>query len=367
MTFNRRIDRRAFFGLSGSALAAAVLAACGSSSSNSDSKAVANPKPTDGSENATLRLGYFPNMTHVQPNVGLENGAYAKQLGSNIKLETTPFNAGPAAIEALFAGSIDATYVGPSPAVNGYVQSQGKDLRIISGATSGGVLFVTRKGFDPKTAADFANRKIATPQLGNTQDVAARAWLKKNGLNAKEQGGNVTIVPTANAQQIQLFQNNDIDASWAPEPWGTRLIQEADGKLFLDERDLWPNRQFVITNLVVKTKYLQDHPGVIENLLRAHVDVTDYIQQNPSEAKAILNRRIEKDTNAAIPVKVIDAAWDNQDITFDPIASSLRKAADDAAGLGFLEKKPDLTNIYDLTILNKILAEKKLPPVKGFA
>jgi NitT/TauT family transport system substrate-binding protein len=360
----QRFDRRTFLSLSGGGLAALVAAACGSGGSDSGSSS-SSSSTGSAVDNATLRLGYFPNLTHVQPNVGLENGAFVRTLGEGVKLEPKAFNAGPAVIEALFAGSIDASYIGPSPAINGYVQSQGKDVRIIAGATSGGALLVVRKDAGINSPADFANKKIATPQLGNTQDVAARAWLKKNGLNAKEQGGNVTIVPTANAQQIQLFQKGDIDAAWAPEPWGTRLIQEAEGKLFLDERDLWPNRQFVVTNLIVKTKYLQDHPGVIEKLLRAHVEVTDYIKQNESESKALLNRRIEKDTNAAIPVKVIDAAWLNQDITFDPVASSLLKSANDAYELGFLDKKPDLANIYDLTLLNKVLREKNLAEVKG--
>src|SRR5262249_1845323 len=210
------------------------------------------------------------------------------------------------------------------------VRSDGKEGRIIGGATSGGVLFVTRTGFDPKSPADFAHKKIATPQLANTQDVAARAWLKKNGLNAKEQGGNVTIVPTANAQQIQLFQQGQIDASWAPEPWATRLIQEADAKLYIDERDLWPNKQFVITHLIVKTSYLNGHPQIIENLLRAHVDITDYINKNPADAKKLLNAQILKDTNAGIPDKVIDSAWANQTITFDPLVPTLLKAANDA-------------------------------------
>src|SRR3954452_8960996 len=250
-----KLNRRAFLIFSGGSVLAAACGGGGSSDSSSSSSS-SSSSAASGPDNSPLRLGYFPNMSHGQPNVGIQNGAIQKQLGEGVKLTTKAFNAGPAAIEALFAGEIDATYVGPSPSVNGYVQSSGKDLRIIAGATSGGVLFVTRKGFDPKSPSDFANKKIATPQLANTQDVAARAWLKKNGLNAKEQGGNVTIVPTANAQQIQLFQQGAIDASWAPEPWGTRLIQEAGGKLFLDERDLWPNKQFVITNLVVKTSYL---------------------------------------------------------------------------------------------------------------
>jgi NitT/TauT family transport system substrate-binding protein len=356
-----KLNRRAFLIFSGGA---ALAAACGGGSDD------AKPVPpgdvaSKAGQPATLRLGYFPNLTHVQPNVGLENGTFARTLGDNVRLEPKAFNAGPAVIEALFAGAIDASYIGPSPAINGYVQSQGKELRIIAGATSGGALLVVRRNAGISKPSDFANKKIATPQLGNTQDVAARAWLKQNGLNAKEQGGNVSIIPTANAQQIALFQKGDIDAAWAPEPWGTRLIQEADGRLFLDERDLWPNRQFVVTHLIVATKFLRDRPDVVENLVKAHVEVTDWIKANESEAKALLNRRIEKDTNAAIPQRVIDAAWQNQDITFDPIASSLRKAADDAAALGFLQGKPDLKDIYDLTLLNKVLAAKNVPAVRG--
>jgi NitT/TauT family transport system substrate-binding protein len=359
-----KLNRRAFLILSGGSVIAAACGGGGSDSSSTSSSS-GDVAASKAGTPATLRLGYFPNLTHVQPNVGLENGAFARTLSENVKLEPKAFNAGPSVIEAMFAGAIDASYIGPSPAINGYVQSQGKELRIIAGATSGGALLVVRKNAGISKASDFANKKIATPQLGNTQDVAARAWLKKNGLNAKEQGGNVNIIPTANAQQIALFQKGDIDAAWAPEPWGTRLIQEADGQLFLDEREIWPNKQFVVTHLIVATKFLKDRPDVVENLLKAHVEVTDYIKANAADARTLLNKRIEKDTNAAIPARVLEAAWANQDITFDPIASSLRKAADDAAELGFLQGKPDLKNIYDLTLLNKVLAGKNVPAVKG--
>jgi NitT/TauT family transport system substrate-binding protein len=359
-----KLNRRAFLILSGGSL---IAVACGGGGSDSNATSSSGSSSgSNGPDNSPLRLGYFPNMTHVQPNVGIQNGAFQKQLGEGVKLTTKAFNAGPSAIEALFAGEVDATYVGPSPALNGFVQSNGKDVRIVAGATSGGALFVTRRGFEPKAPSEFANKKIASPQLGNTQDVALRAWLKKNGLNAKEQGGNVTVVPTPNAQQIQLLQQGQVDAAWAPEPWGTRLLQEGGAKLYLDERDLWPNKQFVTTNLVVKTSYLNAHPQIIENLLRAHVDITDYIKSNAAEAKRLLNAQILKETHAALPENVMDAAWSNQDITFDPLASSVQKAANDAYELGFFDKKPDLGNLYDLKLLNKILAEKNLPAVKGF-
>jgi NitT/TauT family transport system substrate-binding protein len=359
---HRTLNRRRFLALTGAAgLSAAILAACGDSDEDSN----ASSGGSTGVDNATLRLGYFPNLTHVQPNVGLENGTFTRVLGSNIKLEQKTFNAGPSVIEALFAGSIDVSYIGPNPAINGFVQSDGKEVRIIAGAASAGALLVVRPGAEIKRPADFANKKIATPQLGNTQDVALRAWLKQNGLNAKEQGGNVNVLPTANADALALFKKGDIDGAWVPEPWATRLVQEAEGKVFLDEKTLWPGGDFVTTHLIARPKYIADHPTVIENLLRAHVEVTEYAKTNATEAKSLLNRSIEKATSAAIPSKVLDAAWENFRVTYDPIASSLKKSADDAYGLGFLEKNPNLGAIYDLAPLNRVLKEKQLPEVRG--
>lgn len=361
---NRR-DRRAFLISTGGLLLAAACGSGGSDRKDISPAGGAGSQSTRAAEQIRLRLGYFPNITHAQPNVGLERGTYQQILGESVKLETKTFNAGPTVIEAIFAGELDASYIGPNPAINGYVQSQGKEIRIVSGATSAGALFVIRQDRGINGPADFANKKIATPQLGNTQDVALRAWLKKNGLKAAEQGGNVRVLPTANADTLSLFKKGDIDGAWVPEPWGTRLIQEADGKVFLDERSLWPNGDFVTTHLIVRAKYLRDHPDAVEKLLRAHIDVTDYINANPPEAKLLLNRSIEKATSAALPVKVIDGAWPNMRVTFDPIASSLKKSADDAHALGFLDKKPDLSNIYDLTLLNRVLTDKQLPEVKG--
>ena len=360
---SNRLNRRSFLALSGGALGAAFLAACGGG--DDEPTASGSGATLDPNRAVTLRLGYFPNITHAQPNVGLERGTYSQVLGSNVKLETKTFNAGPSVIEAIFAGALDASYIGPNPAINGFVQSQGKDIRIVAGATSGGALFIIRPDRGINGPADFANKKIATPQLGNTQDVALRAWLKKNGLNAKEQGGNVTVLPTSNADTLTLFNKGDIDGAWVPEPWGTRLIQEAAGKVYLDERSLWPSGDFVTTHLIVRAKFLDENPDVIEKLVSAHVDVTDYINANASEAKALLNRSIEKATSAALPVKVIDGAWENQKITYDPIASSLKKSADDAFALGFLEKNPDLATIYNLSFLNKVLKARQLAEVKG--
>lgn len=339
-------------------LLAATTIACGGSEES------AGAEGSPAAENVTLRLGYFPNITHAQALVGLERGTYAEELGANVKLETKTFNAGPAAIEALFAGAIDATYIGPNPAINGYVQSDGKELRIVAGATSGGALLIVRPEAGINAAADFANKKVATPQLGNTQDVALRAWLQKNGLKDKDHGGTVQVIPTANADTLTLFQRGQIDAAWVPEPWGTRLLQEAGGRLFVDERDLWPNGDFVTTHLIVRTKFLNEHPEVVEKLLLAHVKTTRWINDNPDEAKRLVNAGLKKVTNAPLADAVINAAWRNQKVTYDPVASSLRKSADDAFALGYLTKKPDLANIYSLDLLNKVLASLNLKPVQ---
>lgn len=325
---------------------------------NSAQASAANSRQVD------FRLGYFPNITHSQPIVGLARGTYAESLGANVKLETKTFNAGPSAIEALFAGEIDATFIGPNPAINGYVKSEGKALRIVAGATSAGALLVVRSDSGINKSADLANKKIATPQLGNTQDVALRAYLLDNGLKAKENGGNVTVLPTANPDILTLFKKGDIQGAWVPEPWATRLIREAGGRVLVDERDLWPNGDFVTTHLIVRTDFLEKHPDLIERFLRAHVQVTQWINVNPNEAKKLVNEGIKQLTGAALAPEIIDSAWKNLRVTYDPIASSLRKSASDAFKLGFLgSKEPDLRNIYSLDILNKVLKKKGLQPV----
>lgn len=351
-----------------------LAAACGSDSAKepptsapattSASSAAPTEIPTS-SRPVTLRLAYFANVTHAQPIVGLARGTYRDALGPNVTLETKTFNAGPAEIEALFAGEIDAGYIGPNPTINGYVKSKGNDVRVIAGAASGGAQLIVRDGAGINTPADFAKKKVASPQLGNTQDVALRAWLKTNGLNAEEQGGNVKVIPTANADTLTLFQKGELDAAWVPEPWGTRLIQEAGGKLFLDEKTLWPNGKWVTTNLIVKTSFLKDHPDVVLNLLRAQVETTAWINANPEDAKKLVNQGIEQITSKALKQATIDAAWKNILFTDDPVASSLFKSADDAFALGFLDSKPDLSKLYALDLLNKVLKEKNLPEVKA--
>ncbi len=298
--------------------------------------------------------------------IGIGNGDFQKVLGTHVEIKPFIFNAGPSAIEALFAKQIDATYVGPNPAINGYVISEGKDVRIISGATSGGAVFVIRGDTGITSTSDFANKKFASPQLGNTQDVALRNYLLEHGYKTVENQGNVNILPAKNSDILTLFLKKDIDGAWVPEPWGERLIKDANGKLFLDERDLWPDGKFVTGLILVRTDYLQQNPDVIENLLKAHIEETERINDNKAEAVKTFNTELKKITGQTIPEDVLQQSLTRLEFTYDPIQQSLYKSADDAFKLGFLgDTKPDLSNIFDLNILNKVLKEKALVPINS--
>ena len=328
---------------------------------------VANAQ-TVGNSQKTLRIGYFPNITHSQAVIGLNNGDFQKTLGDNITVETVRFNAGPSAIESLLADRIDVTYIGPNPAINGYLLSSGEDVRVISGASSGGASFVVRNDSGINSASDLGGKKFASPQLGNTQDVALRKYLVDNGFNTVDKGGNVTVLPIANADILTVFLKGEIDGAWVPEPWATRLVQEADGKVLLDEKDLWPDGKFVTGNIIVRTDYLRDNPDVIKKLLEAHVDETLWINNNTADAAEEFNTQLNKITGQQIDPQVLSNAYSNLEITYDPLKLTLYKSANDAYDLGFIEKgkdRPNLSGIYDTTILEEVLAEKGLPSIDG--
>jgi NitT/TauT family transport system substrate-binding protein len=307
----------------------------------------------------TIRVGAFPNITHAQPMIGKAYGWFEKTMGSNVKIQWTSFNAGPSAIEALFAGAIDMTYVGPNPAITGYVRSQGEALRVVAGAASGGASLIVRSDSGIQKPEDLHGKKIASPQLGNTQDVALRAWLKAHGMKSQDKGGDVQVVPLVNPDQLTLFLKKELDAAWAPEPWATRLIREGNGRLFLDEREMWPHGQFVTTDLIVSTKFLREHVDLVKNWIRAHVELTDWINAHQPEAKKLLNQQIQKETSKALAAAILDEAFARLQITYDPVRSSLLTSAPWAFDAGFPGRQmPDLTNMYDLSMLNEVLAEK---------
>jgi NitT/TauT family transport system substrate-binding protein len=326
-----------------------------------------NDSTQNSSSSQILRIGYFPNINHAQAVIGLGNGTFQKTLGDNVEVKTFVFNAGPSAMEALFAKQVDVTYVGPNPAINAYVVSQGKDLRIISGASSGGAVFVVRNDSGIQSTKDFANKKFASPQLGNTQDVALRKYLLDNGYKTKENGGNVEVIPAKNADILTLMLKKEIDGAWVPEPWGERLIKEANARLFLDERDLWPpNGQFVTGHIVARTDYLQNNPDVIKKLLATHVDETEWINNHKEEAIKAFNVEHKKLTGQTIPEDQLRGSLARLELTYDPIKLSLFQSANSAFDIGFLGKtRPDLSGIYDLKLLDEVLSEKGLPTIGG--
>ncbi|MFI5494793.1 ABC transporter substrate-binding protein [Actinoplanes sp. NPDC051859] len=336
--------------------AAALISATALSACGDDAEA--------GGEATALRLGYFPNITHAPALIGVKNGLYQQALGST-KLEPKTFNAGPAAIEALFSGAIDATYIGPNPAINGWATSKGTALKIIAGSTSGGAGLVVKEGIN--TPADLKGKKIATPQLGNTQDVALRAWLKQNGLNADQQGGgDVSVLPQENATAVQAFAQGAIDGAWVPEPNLSRMVLESKGKILVNEKDLWPNGQFVTTHLIVKQDFLKKHPDTVKKLLQGHITAEKFIAGDATAAQKAANEQLAALSGKPLKDDILAAAFKNLTFTNDPVASSLYTSAQHAQDVGLL-KPVDLKGIYDLGPLNELLKADGQPTVTDAA
>jgi NitT/TauT family transport system substrate-binding protein len=332
-------------------LALTALTACATTDTASTAAAPVQP-PATTSPAEELRLGYFANVTHASAVYGVGAGTFAEELGSTT-LKTQVFNAGPAAVEALFAGSLDAAYLGPNPAVNGFVRSQGAALRIVAGATSGGAALVVRADItDPQ---QLRGQKLASPQTGGTQDIALRTWLAGQGFTVDEDGGgDVVIRAQENAQTLSEFQAGRIAGAWVPEPWASRLVLEGGGTVLVDEGDLWPDARFVTTHLVVRTEFLRDHPQTVEALLRGQLAANEGIAADPVRAKEILNDQLEELTGKALRPETIDRAYASIEITEDPVASSLRAGAEHAFATGLVEEA-DLTGIYDLSLLREVL------------
>ena len=317
-----------------------------------------------GEDSKALRLGHFPNLTHAQALYARATGEFEKKIGVPIKWSS--FNAGPTAIEALFGNSIDAVYVGPSPSINGYIKSKGESFVVVAGAASGGAGLVLRGDVvvnDP--AREYHHKVIATPQLANTQDVAARIWFSERGYKFKEKGGTLAIVPLANPDQLTMFRRKQIHGAWTVEPWLSRLEIEGGGKLALDEKTLWPDGRYVTTQLVVSRAFFNANPAVVRKLIAAHVEATQQINADKVAAGKILNAELKKETGKSLKPEVIARAMERVEFTWDPVSASLVKSAEGAHKLLFLRKPPELTGIYNLEPLNDVLKEKNLPPVEA--
>src|SRR5688572_24849985 len=336
-----------------SLLVAACSSATNSTSGSNATAATDSTKATATGAPPAVRLAYFPNVTHAPALVGVADGLFQAELG-DVPLETFTFNAGTEAIEALFAEAIDLTFIGPNPAINAHAQSDGAAVRIIAGSTSGGAALVVKP--EVTGPEDLAGLRIATPSLGNTQDVALRAWLQEQGYESDlEGGGDVSVIPQSNSQSLETFVSGDIDGAWVPEPWATRLVLEGGGKVLVDERDLWQDGEFVTTHLIVSTEFLEQYPDAVAAVLRGLVQAIDQINSDPAGSQETVNASIEALTGSRLADETIAGAWSTLTFTLDPIASSLRKSADDAVAVGLLDPV-DLDGIYALEALNGILS-----------
>lgn len=311
-----------------------------------------------------VRIGYFANVTHAPALVAKERGLMERALArQGTKVEWVAFNAGPSVIEAMKGRALDLSYIGPSPAISGFASTRGTLLKVIAGSTANGAQLIVKPSI--RTVADLRGKSLATPQLGNTQDVALRAWLAQQGLKTSLSGaGDLTVIPTENAQSLTLFQRGDIDGAWVPEPWASRLVLEGGGRVFLDEKELWPKGLFLTTHLIASSTFLSSYPETVRTVLKAHAQAIDFIARNPGPAKDAVQSQIAAATGKRLGDDVIDRAWSNLKFRLDPLAATLAKNAEDAVDAGLLTNlgARGLAGIYDLRLLNQMQKAAKRKP-----
>jgi len=320
-------------------------------------------KDVGENKNMKVRIAHFPNITHSQALVGRDNGEFQKALGEN-GIEWKTFNAGPAEIEALFAGEVDLGYIGPGPAINGYTKSKG-DLQIIAGATDAGAVLVTRKDLVLKTVGELSGKRVAVPQFGNTQDLSLRRILQENGLQDTTKGGTVEIRQADNPDIKTLLDKGEIDAAIVPEPWGARLVKEVKANILLDQKQVWRDGIYTTAVVVARTKFIQDHPEIIEKFLKTHVELTAYINENPEQAKEKVNSPIKDLTGKPLAKEVLDAAFKRITVTHDPEKDSVVDFVTLSLDAGFIKSAPDLKDLFNFTILNKVLKEKGIKEIEN--
>jgi len=294
-----------------------------------------------------VRFGHFPNITHAQGVIAHAlsrqgKGWFEQRLGPNVEIQWFTYNAGPSAMEAIFAGSLDVTYVGPGPALNAYFKSNGEEIRVISGAANGGAALLVKADSPIKAPADFRGKKIATPQLGNTQDISCRAWLKANGFKVTLTGGDVTVIPTANPDQLALFQNAGVDAVWTVEPWVTRLERDAKARVFLEDKDT------ITTWLVSSVKFLKDRRDLAKKIADANVELTKWIEQNQAEAQKLLIDELKAETRADFAPDAVAQAWNRIKFTSDISRDLIAKSVQDGKDAGFLKGSTDTSKLVEI-------------------
>jgi NitT/TauT family transport system substrate-binding protein len=309
-------------------------------------QAASTPQPL-----TELKLAYFANATHAQAVLGVESGEFEKAIAP-AKVSAKVFNAGPSLIEALFAGEVDIGYVGPGPALSGFARSNGEGIRVISGAAANGVVIVARKDSGITSLKDLAGKKLATPQQGNTQDIAARHYLS----DTLKQPDLKNVLPVPNAEQSALMARGEIDASWAPEPWGARLVAETDAKIIAEEKDLWPNGQFSLTVVVTTPEFLKKHPDIVRKILTVHHNWTKRLNDNPQAILPQLEEGLFKLTNKKLPAGVLAAALPRVKFTDEPLEETFKTMSQWSYDLGFSKTAPNLDGLFDLSTLKKAQA-----------
>ena len=302
---------------------------------------------TGGAEEKTvIRFGHFPNITHAQGVIAHAltrqgKGWFEERLGPNVEIQWFTYNAGPSAMEAIFAGSLDLTYVGQGPALNAHFKSNGEEIRVISGAANAGAALVVKADSPIKAPADFRGKKIATPQLGNTQDISCRAWLKAQGFNVTQTGGDVIVVPTNNPDQLALFQSGGVNAVWTVEPWVTRLERDAKARVFLEDKDI------ITTWLVSSAKFLRDHREFAKKIAAANVELTKWIQEHEAEAQKLLIAELQEETRAAFAPDAVGQAWERIKFTTEVSPNLIAKAVQDGKDAGFYKGSTDTSKLVE--------------------
>ena len=283
-----------------------------------------------------IRVAFFPSIGHAAPIVGIENGIFESSIGQEIKIETKLFDSGPQVIESIFANSIDVAYVGPGPVINGFLKSNGNDIKILAGAASGGASFIIHPDSGLDSIENFDGKRIASPQISNSQDVSLRHYLASNNLQPVEKGGTVFVLNISNPDIYTLFAKGEIDGAWVPEPWATMLVEELDGVRLFNEENLWPNEEFTSVLLIARTDYLEKNPELVKNWLKSHEETIAWINANPDKSKSIFEGFLKKHMGKSLPTKIIDESFSNLTITSDPIKSSVLIFAERADSLGYL-------------------------------
>jgi NitT/TauT family transport system substrate-binding protein len=311
----------------------ALVGACTIAASNSNAE-----------DKVTLRFGHFPNITHAQGVIAHAfsregKGWFEQRLGPNVEVQWFTYNAGPSAMEAIFAGSLDTTYVGTGPALNAHFKAKGDEIRVISGAANGGAALVVKPDGPIKAPADFRGKRIATPQMGNTQDIACRAWLKAQGFKVTQTGGDVLVVPTANPDQLGVFQSGTVDGVWTVEPWVTRLEKDANAKVFVEDKDC------ITTWLVSSVKFLNEHKDLAKKIVAANQELTEWIKSHPDDAQKMLVAELKAETRTDVPADAVAHAMKRIELTTEVSPKLLEKAVKDGKDTGFIKDAGDTSRL----------------------